>query len=109
MTRFYGVVGYGIPIENPPGSGVFVDDITEISYRGDVIRDTRKLEQGDGLNKDISLQNSISIIANAYAFQHFANIKYILWMGVAWSVTSVEVKPPRLILSLGDVYNGPTP
>lgn len=109
MARFYGEVGYGESGESDPNSGVWVDQITEFSYFGDVIRSIRKLEDGDKLNDDVSVQNSISIIADQYAIEHFFKIKYVRWAGVLWTVTSVEVRSPRLILSLGSVYNGPTP
>lgn len=109
MARFYGQVGYGNPIEEPPNSGIWVNEIEEYFYSGDVIRNARKLEDGEHLNDNIVVVNSISIIANQYAFQHFSKIKYVGWMGVLWTVTNVEVRSPRLILSLGSVYNGPTP
>jgi hypothetical protein len=109
MARFYGAVGYGDFAETPSDSGVWVDTITEIQYYGDVIRDTRKLESGENLNDDIKVGNSISIIADEYAIEHFFKIKYVQWAGTLWTVTNVEVKSPRLILSLGSVYNGPTP
>lgn len=109
MARFHGAVGYATPLETPPDSGVWVDEVTESPYYGDVIRNTRKLEEGDGLNNDINVGNSISIVADQYAIDHFFLIKYVRWMGVLWTVTSVEVRSPRLILSLGSVYNGPTP
>lgn len=107
MAKFYGEIGYGESVETPAGSGVFVDSITEYSYYGDVIRNTRKLESGESLNNDISVGNSISIVADQYAFEHFFDIRYIRWAGTLWTVTTVEVKSPRLILSLGSVYNGP--
>lgn len=107
--KFFGEVGYGDSIEEPSNSGVWVDSITEASYYGDVIRNTRKLEPGESLNDDINVGNSISIVADDFAFSHFFKIKYVRWSGVLWTVTSVEVKSPRLILSLGSVYNGPTP
>jgi hypothetical protein len=109
MARFYGEVGYGDSVETPANSGVWVDVITEVSYFGDVIRDTRKLESGENLNDDISVANSISIVADDYANNHFYKIKYVRWQGILWTVSSVEVRSPRLILSLGSVYNGPTP
>lgn len=108
MARFYGEVGYGDSVETPPGSGVWEDLINEISYFGDVIRNTRKLEPGQGLNDDITVGNSISIVADEYAISHFFKIKYIRWEGILWTVTNVEVRSPRLVLSLGSVYNGPT-
>lgn len=109
MARFFGVVGYGDSIEKPPDSGIYVDEITEIEYRGDVIRNTRQLQSGEKVNEDIIVSNSISIVADEYAVEHFFNIKYVRWAGVLWTVSAVEVRSPRLILSLGSVYNGPTP
>lgn len=108
MAKFYGEIGYGQSVESPSGSGVFVDEITEVSYYGDVIRNTRKLESGEQLNDDISVGNSISILADQYADEHFFAIRYIRWAGALWTVTNVEVRSPRLILALGSVYNGPT-
>ena len=107
MTRFFGRIGYGETIENAPG--VFIDNIVEYSYYGDVIRNARNLRQGENLNPDLSVQNSISVVADAYANEHFFAIRYVEWAGVLWTVSSVEVQSPRLLLRLGEVYNGPTP
>jgi hypothetical protein len=106
MARFFGRVGYGETVENAPG--VWVESIVEHSYYGDVIRNTRELHQGQTLNSDLSVQNSISILADAYANDHFFAIRYVEWAGVLWTITSVEVQSPRLLLRLGEVYNGPT-
>jgi hypothetical protein len=108
MAKFYGEIGYGESVETPSGSGTFVDVITEYSYYGDVIRNTRRLDDGEGLNNDISVGNSISIVADEFAVQHFFAIRYIRWAGTLWTVTNVEVRSPRLILTLGPVYNGPS-
>jgi hypothetical protein len=109
MARFYGEVGYGTTVETPPESGIWVDDIQEKPYYGDVIRNTRKAEPGESLNDDLVVNNSITIVADEYAIDHFFKIKYVRWMSVLWKVTNVEVRSPRLVLSLGSVYNGPTP
>lgn len=109
MAKYYGAVGYGESVETPPGSGVYVDVITEYKYQGDVVRNTRRLQPGEGVNDDITVVNSISIVADQFAFEHFFAIKYVIWMGVYWTVTSVEVQSPRLILNMGSVYNGPKP
>lgn len=108
MARFFGEVGYGDPVETPENSGIWVDKITEFNYFGDVIRNTRNLEAVENVNDNITIDNRISIVADEYAFEHFFNIKYVRWAGAPWTVTSVEVRAPRLILSLGSVYNGPT-
>lgn len=109
MTRFSGKVGYGESQVDPPGSGVSKDVITELPYLGDVERNSRRLDNGENVNGDISVSNTISIVADEYATKHFFAIRYIWWQGIAWTVTNVEVKHPRLILSLGEVYNGQFP
>jgi hypothetical protein len=107
MARFHGRVGYGESVEAAPG--VWEDQIVEREYYGDVIRNARSLQEGENLNFDLSVRNSISIVADAYANNHFFSIRYVEWAGALWTVQSVEVQSPRLILRLGEVYNGPTP
>ena len=107
MARFNGRIGYGEPIETAPG--VWVDNIVEYIYTGDIVRNARNLREGENLNPDLSVQNSISIVADAYANEHFFAIRYVEWAGTLWTVDSVEVQSPRLLLRLGEVYNGPTP
>jgi hypothetical protein len=104
MARFYGNVGYGESTQTAPG--VWQDVITERPYFGDVLKDTRTLKSGETLNSDVSVGNMISIVADAYANEHFFAIRYVEWAGVRWTVPSVEVQPPRLLLRLGGVYNG---
>lgn len=105
MARFYGEVGYGESVEKAPG--VWEDVIVERSYYGDVVRNTRRLQNGEKVNDDISVGNSISIVADAYANEHFFAIRYVKWAGTLWTVSEVEVQSPRLLLRLGGIYNGP--
>ncbi len=107
MTRFFGVVGYGASEEVSPG--VWNDVITEREYYGDVTYTLRRLQEADKLNADIVTSNAISIVADAYANENFVDIRYVNWAGTLWTVTTVEVQSPRLILRLGGVYNGPIP
>lgn len=108
MARFYGEVGFAqVNVETAPG--VWEDVVIERKYFGDVLRNSRRLDGGDQVNNDISVGNSISIVADDDAFGHFFNMRYVMWMGTRWIVSDVEVQSPRLILKLGGVYNGPTP
>lgn len=107
MARFHGEIGYGITVETSPG--VWEDQITEKVYSGDVIRSARQTKDGESVNDDITINNSISVVADAYATNHIFAIRYVRWMGTLWKVPNAEVKSPRLILRLGGVYNGPTP
>jgi hypothetical protein len=103
--RFYGPVGYGITEEKTPG--IWIATIVEVNYYGDVVRNSRKLENGDKVNDDISVGNSISIVADAYANEHFFAMRYVKWAGTLWKVINVDEESPRLILRLGGVYDGP--
>lgn len=106
MAKYYGIVGYLTSVESPQGSGKWVPKINERRYYGDVIKNHKQTISGDKINDDISINNTISIVADQYAYENFFAIKYIVWMGTKWKVTSVEVQRPRLIFSIGGVYNG---
>lgn len=106
MAKFYGPVGFG---ETVTVNGVSDDVITERTYRGDVVRNARRLLEGEKVNPDITTENSISIVADEYANEHIFAIRYLRWAGTLWTVSEVVVESPRLICRLGGVYNGPTP
>ena len=105
MAKFYGVIGYAVSTETT--SGVWEDVITEKTYSGDVTRNTRRLESGEGLNDNINISNLISIIADPYATENFFLMRYVKWMGTYWKISNVDVQRPRLVLTVGGVYNGP--
>lgn len=107
MTRFSGKVGYGVTVETSPG--VYEDQIVEYIYFGDVIRTSVIFRAGESVNNDLSVGNSISIVADAFANEHFFAVRYVEWAGTLWTVPEVEVQAPRLLLRLGGVYNGPKP
>lgn len=104
MAKFSGKVGFVRPEETAPG--VWVDKPYEKSYRGDIVRNYYRWQETQQLNSDPVMSNTISIVADAFAFDHLAYIKYVYWMGSAWSVTGIEPQRPRLNLTLGGVYNG---
>lgn len=103
--RFSGAVGYGTSEQTAPG--VWEDKISERQYFGDVIRNSRNERSAEKVNAEIVVSNSISIVADAYANDHFFDIRYVMWMGKPWIVSEVLVEAPRLVLRLGGVYNGP--
>lgn len=103
MAKFYGKIGYAETKETAPD--VWTEVITERTYTGDVLRNTRRWESGENLNDNLNINNLISIVADAFAYQNFSAIRYIEWMGSKWKITNVEVQRPRLILTIGGVYN----
>ena len=104
MAKYYGAIGYAETTETSPG--VWVEGITERNYYGDIVRNSRNLQNSERLNDDVKVSNQISIVADPYAIQNFHAIRYAEFMGAKWKVSSVDVQSPRLLLSLGDLYNG---
>ena len=105
MARFYGKVGFGQTVDQ--GNGVHTEVIEYRIYSGDVVRNNRGTENDQKVNSDLRVSNSISIVSDAHANEHFFAIRYVEWAGTRWEVTDVEVQSPRLLLRLGGVYNGP--
>lgn len=114
MAKWYGKVGYAISEEEKTtingvevGTGVWKDRITERNYYGETMKtDTSTWRSGESLNDDLVLYNTISILADPFAFQYFYTIKYAELFGTLWKVVGTEAEYPRLKLTLGGVYNG---
>jgi hypothetical protein len=104
MAKYYGKIGYAETVETAPG--VWTEEITERTYFGDLIRNTRRLQSSDKVNDDINIANELSIVADPYAMNNFHTMRYAEFMGARWKVSTVEVQYPRLILTLGGLYNG---
>lgn len=103
MAKFYGKVGYIKSIEDVPG--VWIDKVTEKNYYGDITRNFSQFQNSGNVNDNITISNSISIVADPYANENFQYIRYIAWNNVKWKVENVEVQYPRLLLTLGGLYN----
>jgi len=101
--RYYGKIGYFDTIEVKPG--LFENQMIYKTYKGDVVRNYKRNQDGSKVNSDIAVNNSISIVADPYAQKHFFNIKCVEWQGALWKVSSVEVQYPRLILELGGLFD----
>ena len=103
MAKFYGPVGFADTVETEPG--IYEERIIERSYYGDTGRNARRLDNSGGVNDNVNVNNQISIVADPYANQNFFQMRYVKFMGTAWKITNVEVQYPRLVLTIGGVYN----
>ena len=79
MAKFYGKIGYAETVETTPG--VWVPQITEREYFGDVTRDMRRLESAQQVNDNINISNTISIVADPFAYDNFHSMVYVEYMG----------------------------
>ena len=104
MAKFYGNIGYEKMVEKNPG--VWKEEIVTYPYYGELVRNTRRLQSSDQLNDDITVANEISIIADPFANKNFYSMRYVEFNGAKWKISNVEVRYPRLVLTLGGLYNG---
>lgn len=104
--KYAGEIGFGVSSEVRPS--VWQETIVTRRYKGDVNRVSRRLQSVDKINDDVVISNEIEIFADAFAYENFQNIKYVTWMGTKWTVNTITVEHPRLILEIGGVYNGDT-
>lgn len=106
MAKYYGKIGYAeYDYERP---GIAEEVIIEKTYYGDLLQNTRRLQSIDEVNDNLTLSNRISILSDPYALENFHKIRYAEYMGTKWKVNTVDVQYPRLVLTLGGVYNEAT-
>lgn len=103
MPKCSGIIGYALSQEITPG--VWVDSIVEKKYFGELVRDNRRIVDKNQINDAISINNNISVVTNKFMLENLSFMKYMSFMKSKWKISNVEVKPPRLIITLGDMYN----
>jgi hypothetical protein len=110
-VRFSGAVGFGTESEGAPG--VWSTSITERSYFGDVlssaVRQDPPLSVPPEVSQNVSLQNRVSIVGDPYAHENYMHIRYVVLDGHRWAVSEVTIQRPRLILTVGGIWDGDTP
>ena len=104
MGKWFGKIGYAVTAETEPG--IWEEQIVERDYYGDMTSDRRKRQNSKGVNDSLSLSNVISIIADPFAYENCSYMAYAEIMGTKWKISDIEVQYPRLILTIGGVYNG---
>lgn len=104
MSKFAGLVGYATQEETVPGVWSPVEKT--VMMKGDVIRQSSSVQNDDKVNSDIALNHRVSLMGDSYAFDNYYNLKWIQLHGRKVEVSSVELQRPRLIVSVGGVYNG---
>lgn len=113
MAKWFGKIGFAISRETTSGTGsaargtgIWVNDIFEKSYYGDILRHSHSFSESDGLNDDIHITNEISVIADPFALDHWQMMKYIVLSGTKWKISQVTILYPRITITVGGLYNG---
>lgn len=103
--RFYGMIGYGETKEVRPG--VWDEIIIERAYYGDVLKNGYRAQSVAKVNDDIVINNQFSIIADHFALENHSFMRYVEFMGSKWKISNVEIQYPRILITVGGVYNDP--
>lgn len=105
MAKWSGIIGYGQQVQT--SQGVYEDVIIKREYSGDVIQNNARWSVSqESTNDNLNVNNRISILADPFARDNFHTMRYVTFMGTEWKITNVEVQYPRLVLTMGGVYNG---
>lgn len=106
MARFSGLIGFSHTERTAPG--VSSEVITEKGpYFGEVKRAARNMQQASSVNAELSVSNTIEIMADdAYLNENIFAIRFVEWAGACWIVSEATIQRPRLLLRLGGVYRG---
>ena len=105
MAKFHGKIGFaGEQTETSPG--IWTEGITEREYSGDLLKFSRRTQGSDKVNDDMTINNQISIITDAYLNENLYAVRYVTFMGGKWKIDLVDVEYPRLIFTLGGLYHG---
>lgn len=106
MARFYGTVGFMQTVEDDSRPGMYFEKITEYPKRyGDILTNKWNSSPGKSINDDFKVANRISVVCNKKMISEAQFARYIIWNNVKWEITSVDIEPPRLIFTLGGIYN----
>lgn len=105
MAKFHGKVGYEISTEDPNRPGIWEPKIVERRYYGTITRIINTVSASDKLVDDFRLNMELELMADGFALQNFASIRYVEYMNSKWEVTAAQVRGPRIIVNFGGVYN----
>lgn len=105
MARFAGKIGFAHSVESKDEPGIWKDEIIERIYRGDINRRTFRNKSANSINDNLTMSSEVSVVADLFASDNYHLVRYVEYRGVKWKVSSVDLQPPRLILTLEEVYN----
>lgn len=104
MSKFYGNIGF-VKVEET-SADVYESFETVVPYIGDITRNQRRWTNGESVNENLEVSNEISIVLDDFLQENMGFLKWVEFLGSKWKVNSITLKYPRIVLTLGGVYNG---
>lgn len=100
-------IGFGQSEEVRPG--IWEDVILERDYLAEVLQRTETFDVSGSVIPGYRTTTSVSVLSDGPLKVNYTDLRYVVFGGVRWTISSAVVQPPRLNLFIGEVYNGPTP
>lgn len=103
MAKYSGLIGF--KEDQKVVDGIVSSGYKEVKLKGDVLSNVRTFQESQKKYDNISIGNSLSLVASEYAFNNCSRMRYAVYAGQKWKIESIEVKRPRIIVKLGDIWN----
>ena len=108
--RYKGRIGFAITAPREEGSDIYDPTIVWKTYKGDAPRTmVQRRDSTEGVNENIDLSQTISIVMDTFLSRNYLHICAIEFAGEFWNVKNIQIKTPRLELTIGGVYTGDEP
>lgn len=107
MGKFSGIIGFVKAVEKEDEPGIYDNVTIERSYKGDILKNYRSIEQSsEKVNADVNISNTFSIVSDSFMNENFSYMKYLVYKGVKWNINSIDIQYPRLNINVGGIYHG---
>lgn len=100
--RYAGAIGFAGTTETSPG--IFEERITSRRYRGDVSMNAHRLTVEDTVNGQIKTGAVVSVLADEVLLDRAFDVRWVMYKGVKWQPSYIEIKHPRVVFTLGERY-----
>jgi hypothetical protein len=107
MNKFWGTIGFVRQVETSPD--VWTESVVaERKYSCEKVRNGSRWQTSiyPTTIDNMVLDNRVKILADPYAWNEMASMRYLVRNGSKWKITAIEEDYPRLILTLGGLYHG---
>lgn len=104
--KFYGKIYTVFSKEVREGTGIY-ENITKVFTRkGDFIRNSARWTEPNTVNDGISLNGKISVLLDPELECCVGYIKAVEFKNSKWKVKSIDIQKHRVVIELGDLFNG---
>lgn len=110
MAKYSGKLGLVYPdAETAPGIWA-PEKVEEVSVKGDTLNLSKSYSpSSQSINDDLTLSKRVSIIASSDLIADTASMRYLTYLGQRWKIVEIDFQRPRLIFTLGGIWNGRIP